>query len=193
MLTLLNDSAGLALRGNRLLAWRENRWRRLSSEVAPPISMVAPAYNEGVTITESVRSLLTLRYPRLEVVVVNDGSTDETLAVLERDFDLVPVPAIFRRVLPHADVRGIYRSRRTPSLVVVDKKNGGKADALNAGLNVARGELVCAIDSDTIVEPDGLQRMIRPFVTGGPDVIAAGATIRAVNSSIVQAGAVTEE
>src|SRR3712207_9427063 len=67
MLTLLIASAGLELRGNRLLAWRENRWRLLSSEVAPTISMVAPAYNEGVTITESVRSLLTLRYPRLEV------------------------------------------------------------------------------------------------------------------------------
>jgi glycosyltransferase involved in cell wall biosynthesis len=95
--------------------------------VAPQISIVAPAYNEAVTVTESVRSLLTLRYPNLEVVLVNDGSTDDTLAVLERDFSLVAIHAApVRRRLDAAPIRGVYRSRTTPALVVVDKENGGR-------------------------------------------------------------------
>ena len=100
--------------------------------------MLAPAHNEARTVSESVRSLLTLRYPNLEVVLINDGSADATLEVLRRDFDLVPIHAApLRRRLDAAEVRGVYRSRRTPALVVVDKCNGGKADALNVGLDAA--------------------------------------------------------
>jgi cellulose synthase/poly-beta-1,6-N-acetylglucosamine synthase-like glycosyltransferase len=189
-LTVLLLSAGWEMRAHRRDVWGENRWRLLSSEVAPTISIVAPAHNEAVTVTESVRSLLTLRYPNLEVVLVNDGSTDDTLAVLERDFALVEVHAApVRRRLDAAPIRGVHRSRTTPSLVVVDKENGGKADALNVGLDIATGALVCAIDSDTIVEPDALQRMIRPFLLDA-DVIAAGGTIRAANGCTVRAGRV---
>ena len=97
-----------------------------------------------------------------------------------------------RRRLEAAPVRAIYRSRRTPSLVVVDKENGGKADALNVGLDVAGGELVCAIDSDTLVEADALQRMIRPFLVSD-EVVAVGGTIRAVNGCEVRAGRVVKE
>ena len=139
----------------RLRSWQEDQSRLLGSPVAPRISMLAPAHNEGPTVAESVRSLLTLRYPNLEVVLINDGSTDETMAVLQRQFDLVPVHPIYRRLVEHKPVVGIYRSASNPGLVVVDKENGGKADALNAGMNIASGELVCAIDDPvgpTVVE-----------------------------------------
>jgi cellulose synthase/poly-beta-1,6-N-acetylglucosamine synthase-like glycosyltransferase len=193
MLATLLISAAVEMRAHRLDVWRENRWRVLSSEVVPTISILAPAHNEGRTVSESVRSLLTLRYPSLEVVLVNDGSTDDTLDVLAADFDLVPVHASpLRRRLEAAPVRGVYRSRRTPALVVVDKENGGKADALNVGLDVAGGELVCAIDSDTLVEADALQRMIRPFLVD-ERVLAVGGTIRAVNGCTVRAGRVVRE
>jgi cellulose synthase/poly-beta-1,6-N-acetylglucosamine synthase-like glycosyltransferase len=153
--------------------------------------VLAPAYNEALTVTESVRSLLTLAYPNLEVVVVNDGSSDETVAVLERDFGLAPVYPIFQRVIDSQPIRRIFRSPTTRGLVVVDKENGGKADALNAGLNIARGELVCAIDADTIIESDALLRMVRPFLTSA-DVLAAGGTIRVANGSRVAGGRVVQ-
>ncbi len=193
MLALLFASAAIELRSHRLDVWRENRWRVLSSEVTPTISVLSPAYDEARSVSESVRSLLTLRYPNLEVVLINDGSTDETLDVLRREFELVPVHAApLRRRLDAAPVRGVYRSRRTPALVVVDKENGGKADALNVGLDVAGGELVCAIDSDTLVEPDALQRMIRPFLVDD-GVLAVGGTIRAVNGCDVRGGRVVRQ
>jgi cellulose synthase/poly-beta-1,6-N-acetylglucosamine synthase-like glycosyltransferase len=185
--------AAIDLRRQRLDVWQESRWRLLGSDVAPVISILAPAHNEEATVTESVRSLLTLRYPNLEVVLVNDGSSDATLAVLREAFELVPVHAApIRKRLDTQPIRGLYRSRRTPALVVVDKENGGKADALNAGLVVATGDLVCAIDADTIVEPDALQRMIRPFLLDD-EVVAAGGTLRVVNGSDVQSGRVVKE
>jgi cellulose synthase/poly-beta-1,6-N-acetylglucosamine synthase-like glycosyltransferase len=192
-LILLLAMAAVDLRRQRLDLWQEGRWRLLGSDVAPVISILAPAHNEEVTVGESVRSLLTLRYPSLEVVLVNDGSTDGTLAALQKEFDLVAVYAApIRRRLESQAIRGLYRSRRTPALVVVDKENGGKADALNAGLEVATGELVCAIDADTLVEPDALQRMIRPFLLDD-NVVAAGGTLRVVNGAEVHAGRVTRQ
>jgi cellulose synthase/poly-beta-1,6-N-acetylglucosamine synthase-like glycosyltransferase len=192
-LIVLLAMAAVDLRRQRLDVWQESRWRLLGSDVAPVISILAPAHDEEATVTESVRSLLTLRYPSLEVVLVNDGSSDGTLAVLQEAFDLVPVHAApIRKRIATQPIRGLYRSRRTPALVVVDKENGGKADALNAGLVVATGELACAIDADTIVEPDALQRMIRPFLLDD-DVIAAGGTLRVVNGAEVRAGRVIKE
>lgn len=171
------------------VVWEEPRKRLLASRVTPRVSILAPAYNEATTVSESVRALLTLEYPSLEVVLVNDGSPDATLDVLKRDFDLAPVLPIFRARLRSAAVRGVYRSRLNPQLVVVDKENGGKADALNAGLNLATGALVCAVDADTLIEPDGLLRMVRPFLERD-DVAAAGATIRVANGSTVRGGRV---
>jgi cellulose synthase/poly-beta-1,6-N-acetylglucosamine synthase-like glycosyltransferase len=139
----------------------ENRWRLLGSRVAPTISVLAPAHNEAATIAESVRGLLTLYYPNLEVVVINDGSSDATMAVLIEQFGLEPVHPIYQRRIDTKPVRAIYRSRHYAKLWVADKETGGKADALNAGLNMATGELVCSIDADTLIEPDALQRMVR--------------------------------
>ena len=186
---LLLVSAVLEMREHVLLSRGESRWRVLGSSLTPTISMLAPAYNEEATIAESLRSLLSLSYPSLEVVVVNDGSKDATMEVLKEHFDLVPIHPVYERVIPCQPVKGLYRSRSRPNLVVVDKENGGKADALNAGVNLSTGALVCAIDADTLIEPDSLQRMVRPFLTG-TDVVAAGGTVRIVNNSVVRAGRV---
>jgi cellulose synthase/poly-beta-1,6-N-acetylglucosamine synthase-like glycosyltransferase len=167
----------------------ESRWRLLGSRIAPTISVLAPAHNEAATIVESLRGLLALYYPNLEVVVVNDGSTDATVAVLIEQFALEPVHPIHQRRIQTRPVRAIFRSRRYPTLWVVDKEIGGKADALNAGLNMATGDLVCAIDADTLIEPDALLRMVRPFLTA-EDLLAAGGTIRVVNGSLVRGGRV---
>jgi cellulose synthase/poly-beta-1,6-N-acetylglucosamine synthase-like glycosyltransferase len=111
---------------------------RAYSGLEPPVSILVPAYNEEATIAASVRSMLQLTYAEYEVVVINDGSKDATIDVLIREFGLLPFPEAYRRQLPSADVRAIYRSTRHPNLRVIDKENGGKADALNAGINAAR-------------------------------------------------------
>ncbi len=188
---ILLASAGLEMRRHVLLSRGQARWKMLGSRVVPGISMLAPAYNEAATIAESVRALLALYYPNLEVVVVNDGSKDETMAVLIDQFDLAPIHPIYPRRVSSAEVVALYRSRTHPNLVVVDKKNGGKADALNAGLNLSTGELVCAIDADTLIEPDALIRMVRPFIDDDR-VIAAGGTIRIANASRVESGRVVD-
>lgn len=186
---LLLGCAALEMRNHLLGIREESRGRVLRSRVAPTVSMLVPAHNEGSTVAESVRALLTLQYPNLEVVLINDGSADDTLAVLEREFQIVEVNPIYRRRLEHQEIRGLYRSSVNQDLVVVDKRNGGKADALNAGLSVATGDLVCAIDADTLIEPDGLLRMARPFMHND-EVVAAGGTIRVANGSEVKGGRV---
>ena len=172
---------------------RAERYREiLSSEIAPAISMLVPAHNEEATIIESVRALLTLAYPRLEIVVVDDGSTDGTLSVMDTAFDLVPMKPLFDQHVTTKEVRSIFRSQQFPNLVVVSKDKGGKADSLNAALNISSGELVCAIDADTIIDPDGLRRLVRPFIRSR-DVVAAGATIRVANGCTVTHGRLASE
>jgi len=158
--------------------------------IVRPISVIVPAFNEGPGIVESVRSLLSLRYPVFEVIVVNDGSTDETLARLTEAFDLRPSRAVFRKTLPTLPVRGIYRSAVQPKLVVVDKVNGKKADAMNAGLNVSRYPLFCAVDGDSILEKDALLKVVRPFLEDPERMIGAGGIIRLSNGCVVQEGQV---
>jgi cellulose synthase/poly-beta-1,6-N-acetylglucosamine synthase-like glycosyltransferase len=163
----------------------------LGSEALPPLSILAPAYNEGVTINASTLSFLTLQYPRHEVIVINDGSRDETLSELIREYDLYPVPPTSMGTIATKPVRGYYRSRRFAKLVVVDKENGGKADSLNAGLNTARYPYVLAVDADTLVEPDALMRLTRPLLLGRR-IAAVGGTIRVANACRIEYGRVVE-
>lgn len=174
---------------HRRTTWSEETSRLLSSEATPHVTVLAPAYNEEVTVAASVRALLTLRYPNLEVVVINDGSTDGTLAVLIAEFDMTEVSPSFPAAVESKPVRGLYRSGRHRGLVVIDKVNGGKADSLNAGLNVATSELVCAIDADTLIDPAAFLRIVRPFLTEAATV-ATGGTIRVVNGATVRDGRV---
>ena len=184
--------AARALQRHNQRTWQERHLGLLGSGSAPRLAVIAPAYNEEATIVESVRGLLTLRYPNLEVVVVNDGSTDSTLAVLAREFDLHAVHPDPEPLVDHAPIIGIHRSRRVEQLVVVDKVNGGgKADAMNAGLNASSADLVCYIDADTLIDPEALLRLVQPFIDSD-DVVAAGGTVRVVNGSEVRAGRVVE-
>jgi cellulose synthase/poly-beta-1,6-N-acetylglucosamine synthase-like glycosyltransferase len=187
-LTLLVSSL-LEMRRHMLVIANESRYLLLSSTLSPTISILAPAFNEEATIEGSLRALLALQYPRLEVIVISDGSKDRTVEVLIERFDLVPVKTIYEQRIKTKPVRNLYRSSTYPALVVVDKENGGKADALNVGLSFAGSELVCAMDADTLIEADGLQRMVRPFLYS-TDVVATGGTIRVVNGSEVRFGRV---
>ncbi len=187
--TALLASAAAGMRRHQRAAWSEQSQRLLASAVTPTVTVLAPAYNESASVVASVRSLLTLRYPGLEIVVINDGSTDATLEVLREEFELRRVHPSLGGALVTEPVRGLYRSERHRGLIVIDKVNGGKSDSLNAGLNVATGELYCAVDADTLIEPDAFLRIVRPFLADDRTV-ATGATIRVVNGSGVRDGRV---
>jgi cellulose synthase/poly-beta-1,6-N-acetylglucosamine synthase-like glycosyltransferase len=162
-------------------------WRR-SAAVVPPITLLAPAYNEEATVENSVLSLLALDYPRFDVIVINDGSKDATLEVLRARFDLIPIQRDYDRATVHAPIRGVYRSRTHDKLFVIDKDNGGKADALNAGLNLSRSPIVCSMDADSILEPDSLLRAVQPFVEDPERVVAVGGAIRIANGCRIKDG-----
>ena len=183
--------AGVALGTRPPVPRSATLWRRYS-EQAPGISVLAPAYNEELTIVESTRSLLALQYPDFEVIVINDGSKDGTLARLIGEFGLERVDRFVDGSVDHADIRGFYGSARLPRLLVVDKENGGKSDALNAGINCCRTALFCAIDADSILESDALLRVVRPFIDEPDLTIAAGGTIRIANGCKVDSGRVTD-
>ncbi|WP_242392434.1 glycosyltransferase family 2 protein [Anaeromyxobacter oryzisoli] len=164
---------------------------RFFSQLEPPVSVIVPAFNEEATIAGTIRCLLQLEYPELEIVVVNDGSTDGTLDVLVRELDLVRFPEAYRVSVPSTPVRGVYRSLRHRNVRVLDKENGGKADAMNAGINAARYPLFCAVDGDSVLQRDSLTRVVRPFLED-PTTIACGGTIRVVNGCRVVDGFMEE-
>lgn len=186
MYMMLNFSALLAIRRDspaQLMA----DLPQYASGLEPPITVLAPAYNEESTIATSVRSMLQLDYPAFEVIVINDGSKDATMQVLRDEFSLVEFPQAYHVALPVAEVRGIYRSPTYPNLRVIDKANGGKADALNAGINAARHPLFCAVDADSILQSDSLRRVVRPFLED-PTAIVSGGTVRLANGCRVSDG-----
>jgi cellulose synthase/poly-beta-1,6-N-acetylglucosamine synthase-like glycosyltransferase len=173
------------------LAEDEGLTRVLGSGALPGLSILVPAHNEELTIVESTRSFLTLEYTRHEVIVVNDGSRDGTMARLIEAYELFEVPAAFMVTVKTQRVRGYYRSRLYSKLLVVDKENGGKADALNAALNAANHPYALAVDADTLIEPDALLRLARPFLLG-TRVAAVGGTVRVANSCTIANGRVIE-
>jgi cellulose synthase/poly-beta-1,6-N-acetylglucosamine synthase-like glycosyltransferase len=157
------------------------------SEFDPPISVIVPAYNEETTIVSSIRSLLQLSYSEFELVVVNDGSKDETLNVLRREFKLAHFPEAYRIRLPAKRIRAIYLSTSYPNLRVIDKENGGKADSANVGINASRYPLFCVIDADSILQRDSLRMAVQPFLED-PQTVACGGTIRIANGCYVRGG-----
>lgn len=157
-----------------------------------PVTIVAPAYNEEFTIVASIKSLLSLRYPEFEVVVVNDGSKDDTIGVMKEAFQLYPTHSIFQKQINTKNVRCIYKSRIEPRLVFVDKENGGKADALNCGVNIARYPLFCAIDADTLILPNALLKVAIPFMEDPERTVASGGTIRVANGCKIRSGDIEE-
>jgi cellulose synthase/poly-beta-1,6-N-acetylglucosamine synthase-like glycosyltransferase len=173
------------------LAEDEDFQRLMQSDALPPITILVPAYNESATIEASVTAILTLEYRNYEVVVVNDGSKDDTIERLRDAFDLYEIPRIYPETIPTAPLRALYRSRSRSRLLVLDKENGGKADSLNAAINASRFPLIIAVDADTLIEPDALLRLTRPFLLGR-EIAAVGGTVRVANNCTVKDGRVTD-
>ena len=159
------------------------------SPLAPPITLLAPALNEEKSIRVAIRNLLQIDYPELEVIVINDGSTDRTLEELQDEFKLRPVRIVYVREVASAEVRGLYRSDIDPRLLVIDKDAGGsKADAVNAGLNAATSPYVCIVDSDSLLERDALLRIMVPVLADPKHVVGVGGIVRILNGSEIQGG-----
>jgi len=156
------------------------------------VSIIVPAYNEELTIVESVRSMLQLRYPDVSVIVTNDGSKDRTIDVLIEAFSLQPVVRAYEPAVPCAAVRGLYGSPLYPNLLVVDKENGGRADAINAAINYCRTPLFCAVDADSLLELESLFGVVRPFTEDFEKMVAVGGTIRILNGCTVENGQVVK-
>jgi poly-beta-1,6-N-acetyl-D-glucosamine synthase len=188
---LLAIISGLALREH----FRNNRYVDYSSLLtlpdAPGISVLAPAFNEAATIKENVKSLLAINYNNFEVIVINDGSKDDTLTVLKDEFDLEPIDNPVTITIACSDIKNVYRSRHSAfkKLLVVDKINGGKADALNAGINVATRPYIVCIDVDCIMDKDVLLKLAKPYLQQSTKrVIATGGVVRIANSCEIKGG-----
>ena len=167
----------------------------LNSPFAPMISLLAPAYNESLTIVDNIKALLGLYYQNFEIIVINDGSKDDSLEKTIAAFDLEKVPYAIDYKIPCQEIRGIYKSSKKAysNLTVVDKQNGGKADALNAGINIAKGDYFISIDVDSIIDPHALKKLIKPFLEASDEkVIAAGGVIQIANSCVIENGQLVE-
>ncbi len=176
-----------AVHQRRLRAFRHD-WIRVSP-LSPPITVLAPAHNEEKSICVAVHNLLDLDYPNLEVIIINDGSVDRTLEVVQQEFKLRPVRAVYVQQVTSATVRQLYRSDVDPRLVVVDKEPGGsKADAVNAGLNAATSPYVCIVDADSVLERDALLRIMVPILADPQLVVCAGGIVRVLNGSEIENG-----
>lgn len=158
----------------------ENANQVLQSNSLPPLTFLVPAYNESKTITITLQNLLTLSYQNKQIILINDGSKDNTLEFLINTFDLIKVPPSILELIPTQPILSYYRSKKFLSLLVVDKKNGGKADAVNAGINACITPLFVVLDSDTLIDDKSLNNLIRPCLTEKNTVIT-GASIRLVN------------
>ncbi len=157
----------------------------------PQITLLVPAFNEEATIATTVKSLLQLSYSEFEIVVINDGSKDKTLDVLIKEFGLIPFPEAYDARLATKPIRTVYHAPAQPNLRVVDKDNGGKADSLNAGINISLYPLFCCIDADSILQRDSLRLAAQPFLDD-PHTIACGGTVRVANGCEVKNGFLTK-
>jgi len=170
---------------------RHNIKSILSDAFYKPLSIIVPAFNEESTIVTSITSLLALKYPEYEVIVVDDGSADETMEKLRQAFRLVKIDMTVQLTLHHKPIMGIYISLDHANLIVVSKENGGKADALNAGINVSSYPIFCSIDADSLLESEALLRSARLFVED-KRIIAIGGIVKVLNGSKIENGVVTE-
>jgi poly-beta-1,6-N-acetyl-D-glucosamine synthase len=165
------------------------------SPLVPRISIIAPAFNESKSIIDNIRTLLSLYYNNFDVIIVNDGSTDDTFQKIVQAFELVKVNYYFDYRIPCERIKGVYKSDN-PSynrLTVIDKNNGGKADSLNAGINISRNTLFVTIDADSIIETDSVLKLVKPFLEEKErKVIGTGGVIRIVNSCDIERGHIRE-
>lgn len=188
----------LLLLSNREAKKQERLWKikdktmLFKANMLPSVSIIAPAYNEEKTIIESANSLLNLNYPNYELILVNDGSKDHTLNTLIKYFDLRRVDYIYNSKLGTKPIRGVYLNRSRPKLIVVDKENGGKADALNVGINISNNEYICGIDSDSLLEDEALLKLASLTLDEDTQTPALGGNILPINGCIVERGQIKE-
>lgn len=168
----------------------------LQSPLAPSVALIAPAFNEGMTIVDNIHSLMSIHYNNFDVIIVNDGSKDDTLEKVINEFDLEKVNYLYDEAIPTAPVRGIYKSKNKAyaKLIFIDKANGGKSDSINAALNITTKKYFVAIDVDCVIEDDALLKMVKPFLEehGAEKVIATGGVIRVANSCKIENGRILE-
>ena len=171
------------------------RYALKSSPITPSVSIIAPAYNEEVTILDNVYSLLGIYYPNFDVIIVNDGSTDKTMELLIEEFKLQEVPFIDMKRVPAKPIKKVYRSidEKFSQLIVVDKEPGGhKSDSTNAGINICLSQYFVSTDVDCIIEPMALYRMIWHVINSHETMIGVGATMLMLNGCLVEDGRVIE-
>lgn len=167
----------------------------LALDSAPRVSLIAPAYNEGKTIEENVKSLLSINYNNFDVIVVNDGSKDDSIPLLIKAFELVESSMKYSPRISTKEVKAIYTSANPAfsKLIVVDKSNGGKADALNTGINISQNPYIVCIDVDCIMDKDVLLKLAKPYLEqSNKKIIATGGVVRIANSCTIKSGKLVE-
>ncbi len=165
---------------------------RFSQALLPSISIIAPAYNEQLTIEESVNALRNIDYPDLQIILVNDGSTDATLDILKEKLSLFRCQLASDNLIITNSVKSTYRSAKDERIIVIDKVNGRKADSLNSGLNYCKSRLFCAIDSDSLIEKNALKHLVQPYLERDSKVVALGGIVRVANNCIVKDSEIIE-
>lgn len=160
----------------------------LTSDYTKPVSILVPAYNESAGIYGSTRSLLSIEYPEYEIIIINDGSKDDTLEKLISKFQLVKINRVVRKQIETKRIKGVYQSKIYSNLLVLDKENGGKADALNAGINCSRYPYFCSLDGDSIIERKAFLKVLKPIIDSDDEVIASGGSVRIANGCVIQNG-----
>ena len=165
----------------------------IESVYTKPVSIIVPAFNEAVGIVNSVRALTNLKYPKYEIIVVNDGSTDDTEKEVIEHFQMVPVEKVIQKQLETEEVKQIFQSTIQSNVFLVNKDNGGKADAINAGINVSRYPYFCTIDADSILEVNSLLRVMKPILMSNDDVVAVGGNVRVGNGNEFMLGSLFQE
>lgn len=157
-----------------------------------PISIIVPAFNEEAGLIQSVRSLLGINYPTYEIIVVNDGSTDNSLNKMIRHYEMKEIKKVIRKHVETKNIKGIYQSSTLPNLYLIDKENGGKADALNVGLNFSHYPYICSLDGDSVLERDAFLKVMKPIMLSNEDVIASGGSVRIANGCKISNGNLLE-
>lgn len=164
---------------------RESTEDFLRNQSTYPVSILVPAYNEEVGVVSTVRSLLALEYPEKEIIVIDDGSKDSTSLRMIEEFKMKKIPFAVRTHIETAEVEAIYQSSIFPYIRLIKKANGGKADALNAGVNLSSFPYFCAIDGDSILENDGLLKCMKPIIESDGQIIVTGGSVRIANGSTI--------
>jgi peptidoglycan-N-acetylglucosamine deacetylase len=177
----------------QLYLWNTKKLSFLfQNKLLPSISIIVSAFNEEKIIIESIYSLLNLSYPNYEVVVVNDGSKDNTLKKVVQTFDLKKVDVFIDNQLPTQPIRGIYKNSNFPKLIIIDKANGGKADSLNAGINFSENDYFCCIDSDSLLAKDALLKVAAQVLDSKKETVACGGNIFPINGCTVDKGVIVD-